>query len=128
MKVGGLLVLATIIATGTVHAQVLPEELAEPQFSTCDPKSSETGSWECELLKAFIKIQGIGLGSTRGDLARLFVVSGGISTNGRATYCYRGSHLIQVDVEFATESAQGRSLSDTITRISRPYIAHCIAG
>jgi hypothetical protein len=114
-----------------VHAQApLQAEMDwVPSVTTaCGSQESPPPRLHCEIQKAFEKISTIRVGSTRGDLVKLFHMSGGISTSRQGTYNYRDSYLIQVDVEFASNGSQARSLSDVITKISRPYIAYPVGG
>lgn len=115
---------------GVAMAQaLLPEEIDyQPTLTTgCGTKESPPPVLHCEVLRVLERISKIGVGSTRGDLVKLFVMSGGLSTNRQGTYNYRESFYIQVDVEFANASLDARSLSDVITKISRPYIAYPVA-
>jgi hypothetical protein len=122
---------AVVVAAAihVVHAQApLQEEIDSMPSVTgnCGSRESPPPRLHCELQEAFEKIRTIRVGSTRGDLVKLFHMSGGLSTQRQGTYNYRDSFLIQVDVEFATNGSQARSLSDVITKISRPYIASSV--
>jgi hypothetical protein len=66
--------------------------------------------------------------STRADLLKIFAEEGGLSSVTMRTYGYRGSPMIKVDVEFTpSKPNQGDELpSDTISKISRPYLGFAI--
>jgi hypothetical protein len=73
---------------------------------------------ECESIKP---------GMTRADLLKVFTTEGGLSTQIWRTYVHSRCPYIKVDVEFApTESKQERP-TDTITKISKPYLGWSIA-
>lgn len=124
-----IMTLLVMAGTSVTNAQVFPQELDRaPTLDQCAPQSPSVGSLECQVMEALSKIQGVQVGSTREDLVKLFVLGGGISTNNSATYWYRECTYIQVDVEFSSLKPGERSLSDTITKISRPYVAVPFAG
>jgi hypothetical protein len=73
---------------------------------------------ECESIKP---------GMTRADLLKVFTTEGGLSTQSWCTFDYSRCPYIKVDVECAlTESKQERP-TDTITKISKPYLGWSIA-
>jgi len=68
-------------------------------------------------------------GMTRADLLKVFTTEGGLSTAARRTFVYRGCPYIKVDVEF--QIADPKKLleerpTDTISKISTPYLAYSI--
>ena len=82
---------------------------------------------------AFLEIETVKVGMTRGQLFALFATEGGVFSGLRSTYVYRRCPLIKVDVEFEavgrpSRDAEGRvtmvaSDQDIIIKISRPYLA-----
>ena len=69
---------------------------------------------------------------TRADLLKVFTTEGGLSTDLRRTYVYRGCPYIKVDVEFdavgrPARDSEGRVTllegdRDIMTKISKPYL------
>lgn len=78
------------------------------------------------ISEALAQCQTIKPGMTRAQLLRIFTTEGGISTAIHRTYVYIGCPYIKVDVDFKlSEPKQGvleEKPTDTITRISRPYL------
>ena len=72
---------------------------------------------ECESIKP---------GMTRADLLKIFTTEGGLSTQTRRTFVHSRCPYIKVDVEFAPEKAKQEQPTDTITKISKPYLAWSI--
>ena len=66
------------------------------------------------------------VGMTRGELLKVFMEEGGISSRTRHLYVYRKCGLVKVDVEFAPASDNDNTPrdrpEDRITKISKPYL------
>jgi hypothetical protein len=81
------------------------------------------------LGKAFTEIQTIQPGMSRQDLLKVFTRPGGVYALTRltATYAYKNSQHIRVDVEFTpasgTEESSAENPKDVIKTISKPYLA-----
>jgi hypothetical protein len=79
----------------------------------------------------------IEVGMTRGELLRIFMTEGGLSTGLMRTYVYRRCPYMKVNVEFEpvgrpARDAEGRvtlveSDEDLITQLSEPYLAWIVA-
>ncbi len=71
-------------------------------------------------------------GKTRANLLRLFTTEGGLSMARSRTYVYHRCPYIKVDVQFTLSSTNQSGVdeqpTDTIRKISRPYLAWGIAG
>jgi hypothetical protein len=75
------------------------------------------------------ELQSIKVGMTRGQLLKVFMEEGGISTRTWRCYVYRRCPLVKVDVEFAPASnpnSQKQSPDDRITKISKPYLERVV--
>lgn len=77
---------------------------------------------DCEKIKP---------GMTRAQLLALFTTEGGLSTARHRTYAYRRCPYSKVDVDFAPtkpdQSALNERTTDTITRITKPYLEWSIS-
>jgi hypothetical protein len=87
------------------------------------PYGSEQARWIQENLP---ELKSIKVGMTRGELLKVFMEEGGISTRTWQRYVYRKCGYVKVDVEFASASEKddtphGRP-DDRITKISKPYL------
>ena len=88
------------------------------------PYGSEQARWIRQNLP---ELESIKVGMTRGELLKVFMEEGGISTRTWQRYVYRKCGYVKVDVEFALASDKdntppGRP-DDRITKISKPYLA-----
>jgi hypothetical protein len=76
------------------------------------------------------ELQSIKVGMTRGELLKVFMEEGGISSRTRHRYVYRKCGYVKVDVEFAPVSDNDNTPrdrpDDRITKISRPYLQFVI--
>ena len=94
----------------------------------------EYTEWIAESLREMNTIE---VGMTRGELLRIFMTEGGLSTGLMRTYVYRRCPYMKVDVEFEpvgrpAHDAEGRvtlveSDEDLITQLSEPYLAWIVA-
>jgi Oxidoreductase molybdopterin binding domain len=87
------------------------------------PYGSEQARWIRENLP---ELESIKVGMTRGELLKVFMEEGGISTRTWHRYVYRKCGYVKVDVEFAPaidkdNTPRGRP-DDRITKISKPYL------
>ncbi len=73
---------------------------------------------ECERLKP---------GMTRADLLKIFTTEGGLSTQTGRTFVHVRCPCIKVDVEFAPTESRQEQPSDTVTKISKPYLEWSVA-
>jgi hypothetical protein len=68
-------------------------------------------------------------GTTRAEFLKIFEIEGGLRRKASGTFVHRHCPYIKVDVEF-TDSARQKAVeerpSDTISRISKPYLARSI--
>ena len=81
------------------------------------------------LKKVIADAREIKPGMTRGELQKSFAIAAGVQGTEHATYLYRGSRLVHIDVVFETErqrTGKGKLFSDNdvITSVSRPYLAY----
>lgn len=87
------------------------------------PYGSEQARWIQEVLP---ELESIKVGMTRGELLKVFMEEGGISSRTRHHYVYRKCGLVKVDVEFAPASEKDNDIrdrpDDRITKISKPYL------
>jgi hypothetical protein len=87
------------------------------------PYGSEQARWIRENLP---ELESIKVGMTRGELLKVFMEEGGISTRTWHRYVYRKCGYVKVDLEFAFESDKDNTLldrpDDRITKISKPYL------
>ena len=86
------------------------------------PYGSEQARWIRENLP---ELESIKVGMTRGELLKVFMEEGGISTRTWHRYVYRKCGYVKVDVEFSPagdpkDTAQNPD--DRITKISKPYL------
>jgi hypothetical protein len=72
---------------------------------------------ECESIKP---------GMTRADLLKIFTTEGGLSTQTWRTFAHSRCPYIKVDVEFASTKSKQEQPTDTITKITKPYLAWSI--
>jgi hypothetical protein len=90
------------------------------------PYGSEQARWIQENLP---ELESIKVGMTRGELLKVFMEEGGISTRTWRRYVYRKCGYVKVDVEFAPAGNKDnyRELpDDRITKISKPYLAFSV--
>jgi hypothetical protein len=63
---------------------------------------------------------------SRADLLKIFTVEGGLSTAVHQTFVCRRCPYIKVDVDFVlsapNQAALEKRLTDTISKISKPYL------
>jgi hypothetical protein len=85
-------------------------------------RAADHDLWLAEALK---EIQTIQPGKThREDLVKLFRRSGGLSTSISATFIYKDSSYIKVDIEF-TPAVSGSRMDDPkdiVKSVSKPYL------
>jgi hypothetical protein len=90
------------------------------------PYGSEQARWIRENLP---ELESVRVGMTRGELLKVFMQEGGISTRTWRHYVYRKCVYVKVDVEFAavgnTDSGE-EGPDDKITKISKPYLQFMI--
>ena len=63
-------------------------------------------------------------GTTRTELLKVFTTEGGLSTAARRTFVHRRCPYIKVDVDFTLSDPKQRDErpTDTVSKISRPYL------
>lgn len=86
------------------------------------PYGSEQARWIRENLP---ELESIKAGMTRGELLKVFMEEGGISTRTWRRYVYRKCGYIKVDVEFEPAGGKNNIEEDPanrITKISKPYL------
>jgi hypothetical protein len=86
------------------------------------PYGSEQARWIRENLP---ELQSIKTGMTRGQLLKVFMEEGGISTRSWRRYAYRKCGYVKVDVKFAPvgdPDPYRENPDDRITEISKPYL------
>jgi hypothetical protein len=95
------------------------------------PASTVTAAIDKSLAKQISDVltecQTIKPGMTRADLMRVFTTEGGMSTAAHRTFVHRRCPYIKVDVDFTPSDPKQNALeerpTDTITKISKPYLA-----
>jgi hypothetical protein len=94
------------------------------------PTSTAYDSAQARWIGASLKeMQSIKVGMTRGDLLKVFMEEGGLSTRTQRRYVYRRCGYIKVDVEFApvgNPDSHDESPADRITKISKPFLEWAI--
>jgi hypothetical protein len=105
-----------------------------PASAQMSPEAREHTEWIAESLREMHTIE---VGMTRGELLRVFMTEGGLSTGLERTYVYRKCPYMKVDVVFEpvgrhARDAEGRvtlveSDEDLITHFSKPYLAWTVA-
>jgi hypothetical protein len=82
-----------------------------------------------DIANVLKQCQTIHAGMIRADLSKVFTTEGGLSTVTWRTYIYRDCPFVKVDVEFApsTPKQAVEKPTDTITKISKPYLEWSIA-
>ena len=86
------------------------------------PYDSEQARW---IVSNLAELQSIKVGMTRGQLLKVFMEEGGISTRTWRRYVYRKCAYVKVDVEFAPASnmdSHEQRPDDRITKISKPFL------
>jgi len=86
------------------------------------PYDSEQARW---IVANLPELKSIKVGMTRGELLKVFMEEGGISTLTWHRYVYRKCGYVKVDVEFAPVGNKDGSTErsdDRITKISKPYL------
>jgi hypothetical protein len=89
---------------------------------TASAYDSEQARWIAASLTDMRSIQ---VGMTRGELLKVFMTEGGISSRTWRRYVYRRCGYIKVDVEFAPAGdpkSTAENPDDRITRISKPFL------
>ena len=118
------------LATLAAGCQLLSPANTYAQTSASDPAHLESVRHTLE------RMQTVKPGMTRGDLLAVFTTEGGISTRRQRTYVSRDCPYFKVDVGFepvdrAHSSEQSLLFAennrDTITKLSKPYLAFFIA-
>jgi hypothetical protein len=106
-------------------AALLSQSGDERQTSGFD---EEHIKWTANALRSIETIQ---VGMTRSDLMRIFTTEGGLAfkdeTTSRGTYVYRKCPYFKVDVTLAIANPAVDLPTDTITKISRPYLEWTVA-
>jgi hypothetical protein len=90
------------------------------------PYGSEQARWIRENLP---ELSSIKVGMTRGELLKVFMPEGGISTRIWRRYVYRKCGYVKVDVEFApadNNKSGNEQPDDRITKISKPYLEFAV--
>ncbi len=122
---------AIVAAATLIGIVVMAQTHAWPYDSHVDDKLTQQ-VWdimaECQKIKP---------GMTRADLTKIFTTEGGLFSARRQKFVYPRCPIIKVDVEFKlTKDAQlvhfdggpdDMSATDTITKISKPYLEQCIS-
>lgn len=92
-----------------------------------EPNSTLYGSEQARWIRENLpELRSVKVGMTRGELLKVFMEEGGISTRSWHRYVYRKCGYVKVDVEFAPagNDSSGRDRpDDRITKISKPYLA-----
>jgi hypothetical protein len=93
-----------------------------PDASPQTPPPKDYVRWVESSLR---EMQAVKVGMTRGDVEKVFVPEGGISTVSQKTYVFRKCPYFKVDMEFIVEpvNAAGGGPNDKIVKMSRPYLA-----
>jgi hypothetical protein len=93
------------------------------QVSAIDEEHTK---WIDEVMRT---IHTIKPGMTRGDLEKVFVHEGGLSTRSHQKYVYKGCPYIKVDVDLAPsdEDRWTEKPEDKVVGISRPYLEYTIS-
>ena len=114
-KSGWLLIMGCLLISGISPSFT-------QQLSVIDEEHTK---WVDHVLR---DIQTLKPGMTRGDLARMFVEEGGISTRAHRKYVYRTCPYIKVDIEFSPSDRDPwkENPEDKIVNISRPYLEYSI--
>src|SRR5882724_4369294 len=99
-----------------------------------DQEAENNSQWVARSLK---EMETIKLGTTRGELLKVFTEEGGLSTGLHQTYVYKQCQYFKVDVEFRPVGRPARdrdgrvtgvkSNEDVFAKISKPYLALSIA-
>ncbi|WP_395748471.1 hypothetical protein [Prosthecobacter sp.] len=83
-----------------------------------------------QVADIYVECQKIAPGVTRRELLKVFTTEGGLSTATQRTFIHRQCPIIKVDVEFKLSDPKQGELderpTDTISKISRPYLAPSI--
>ena len=91
-----------------------------------EPNPTPYGSEQARWIGANLpELESIKVGMTRGELLKVFMGEGGISTRGWHRYVYRKCGFVKVDVEFSPAgdpSSFKESPDDRIMRISKPFL------
>lgn len=92
-----------------------------------EPNATPYGSEQVRWIQQHLpELQSIKVGMTRGELFKVFMEEGGISSRTRHRYVYRKCGLVKVDVEFAptrdNDNTPRDRPDDRITKISEPYL------
>jgi hypothetical protein len=70
-------------------------------------------------------------GAIRADVEKDFDPDGGLSMRSRATYVYRRCRYVKIDVEFrireGSQTTEGFSPDDQVSRVSSPYLAYPVS-
>jgi hypothetical protein len=95
--------------------------LGQTRSSNTSPYDSEHTRWITASLR---EMQTIKVGMSRGELLKIFMKEGGLSTPQQRRYMYRDCPYIKVDVEFASteEGQRVERPEDRIIRISKPFL------
>ena len=89
------------------------------------PTHADTGvdkSLKKQMANVLKECQTIKPGMTRAELSKVFTTEGGLSTAEHQTYVYRGCPYIKVDVDFTVSDPKQERPTDTIAKISKPYL------
>jgi len=91
-----------------------------------EPNATPYGSAQARWIQANLpELESIKVGMTRGELLKVFMEEGGLSTRRWHRYVYRECGFVKVDVEFAPAAdpnSYRENPEDRITKISKPYL------
>jgi hypothetical protein len=95
--------------------------LGQSSSTKASPYDSEHTRWVSASLK---EMQTIKVGTTRGELLKVFTTEGGLSTVRQRRYVYRNCPFIKVDVQFAPVEGGQRieRQQDKIIKMSEPFL------
>ncbi len=75
-----------------------------------------------EIANILKECQAIKPGMARAGLSKVFTTEGGFSTAEHQRYVYRGCPYIKVDVDFTVSDPKQARPTDTIAKISKPFL------
>ncbi len=75
-----------------------------------------------EISDTLLRCQQIKPGMTRAELLKVFTIEGGMSTPSRQHFVLQSCPYVKVDVDFNTSDSLEELPTDTISKISMPYL------
>ena len=105
--------LITFLATTFVLGLFSMQSFADRSVDTNLTKQISDILKECGSIKP---------GMTRADLLKVFTTEGGLSTQTRRRFAHSRCPYIKVNVEFARTESKQEQPTDTITKISKPFL------